>query len=193
LLAVPALCGTGFTRNADATLKGFGLKAVVAPVRGLRLEGSAGYVKVRFDQIFFLDPVTGVLTNFASTSHLPYVPGRTAHAAATYMFDPMANGTVPSVRADYSWRSRRWFHTNNLANLKPLNDQIAGGELWSAGGSIVLSDMPFGRAKGQVSVFAENLLDKAYRFQGVDFGSLGFAGNVYGAPRRLGIDLKLNF
>jgi len=47
---------------------------VVAPVRGLRLEGSAGYVKVRFDQIFFPDSVTGVLTNYASKSHLAYVP-----------------------------------------------------------------------------------------------------------------------
>ena len=185
--------GTGFTRNADATLKGFELEAVVAPTNGLRLEGSVGYVKARFDQIFFPNPTTGALTNYASISHLPYVPAWTTHAAATYMFEPMANGMVPSVRVDYSWRSRRWFHTNSLSNLNPFNDVIADDGYDLLGASIVLADIPLGAAKGQLSFFAENLLNEEYRVQGVDFGSLGFAGNVYGTPRRLGVDVKLNF
>ncbi len=185
--------GTGFTRNADATLKGFELEAVVAPTKSLRLEGSVGYVKARFDQIFFPNPVTGALTNYAAISHLPYVPAWTTHGAATYTFEPIANGMVPSVRVDYSWRSRRWFHTNNLSNLNPFNDVIADNGYDLLGASVVLANIPIGAAKGQLSLFAENLLNEEYRVQGVDFGSLGFAGNVYGTPRRIGADVKLSF
>ena len=61
------------------------------------------------------------------------------------------------------------------------------------GASVVLADIPLGGSKAQLTFFAENLLDADYRVQGIDFGSLGFAGNVYGTPRRLGADLKLAF
>ena len=121
------------------------------------------------------------------------MPSWTTHGAATYTFEPWANGMVPSVRVDYSWRSRRWFHTNNLTNLNPFNDVIADNGYDLLGASVVLADIPIGAAKGQLSLFAENLLDEEYRVQGVDFGSLGFAGNVYGTPRRIGADVKLSF
>jgi len=185
--------GTGFTRNANATLKGFELETIVAPINGLRLEGSVGYVHARFDQIFFPDPLTGLLTNFASISHLPYVPAWTTHGAAQYTFRPMASGITPSIRVDYSWRSRRWFHTNNLSNLNPFNDNIADPGYGLLGASIVVGDIPLGRAKGEVALWGDNLTDKAYRVQGVDFGALGFAGNVYGTPRRFGVDVKVKF
>lgn len=185
--------GTGFTRNADATLKGFELETTVAPTRNLRINGSVGYVKARFNRIFFPDPVTGELRNFAAISHFPYVPAWTAHGAIQYTFPQFDNGIEPSVRLDYSWRSRRWFHTNDLANLNPFNDRIAGAAYGLLGASIVLADIPIGGSKAQLTFFAENLLDTDYRVQGIDFGSLGFAGNVYGTPRRLGADLKLAF
>lgn len=185
--------GTGFTRNAEATLKGFEFEVVAAPVNGLRVEGSVGYVKARFDQIFFPDPITGVLTNFASISHLPYVPAWTAHAAVQYAFGSTANGMTPSLRVDYSWRSRRRFHTNNLSNLNPYNELIADNGYALVGASLVLAQIPVAGLKGEVSLFAENLLNEKYRVQGVDFGSLGFAGNVYGTPRTLGADFKIAF
>jgi len=185
--------GSGFTRNADATLKGFELETVLAPIRGLRFDGSVGYVHARFDQIFFPDPATGLLENFASISHLPYVPAWTTHGAAQYTFEPMANGIIPSVRVDYSWRSRRWFHTNNLSNLNPFNDRIADAGYGLLGASIVIADIPIGGSKGEISLWGENLTNTVYRIQGVDFGALGFAGNVYGTPRRFGVDVKMGF
>ncbi|MCP1470267.1 hypothetical protein J3E64_001955 [Sphingobium sp. OAS761] len=93
---------------------------------------------------------------------------------------------------DYSWRSRRWFHTNNLSNLNPFNDRIADSGYGLLSANIVIADIPLGDAKGQLSLWGENLTDKAYRVQGVDFGALGFAGNVYGTPRRFGTDIKVN-
>ena len=184
--------GSGFTRNADATLKGFELEVNATPLHGLRLDGSVGYVKARYKTIFFPDPVTKVLTNFASISHFPYVPAWTAHGAIQYTFAPIG-GVVPSIRADYSWRSRRYFHTNNLANLNPFNDDISQGAYGLAGGSLVLSDIIIGGVKSEVTLWAENLFNKAYRIQGVDFGSLGFAGNVYAMPRRVGVDFRVTF
>ncbi|OCC23452.1 hypothetical protein MB02_11575 [Croceicoccus estronivorus] len=185
--------GTGFTRNANATLKGFELETVLVPVKGLRIEGSTGYVQARFDEIYFPDPISGDLTNFADISHLPYVPAWTAHAAAQYAFQPFANDIRTSVRVDYSWRSRRWFHTNNLSNLNPFNDEIADGAYGLLGASIVMGNIPFGSLRGEVSLWGENLTNTEYRIQGVDFGALGFAGNVYGNPRRFGVDFKVDF
>ena len=45
----------------------------------------------------------------------------------------------------------------------------------------------------RVSLWGKNLTDEEYREYGIDFGSLGFAGNVYGEPRTYGLDLVYRY
>ena len=44
-----------------------------------------------------------------------------------------------------------------------------------------------------MSLWSRNLTDEEYRVHGVDFGALGFAGNVYGEPRSVGVDFMVAF
>jgi len=183
--------GSGFTRNANAHISGFELEAIAAPARGLTLNGSVGYVKAVFDQLAYPAPGTGVLTNYASVSHFPYVPKWTTHVGGQYDL-PEIGAVKPALLIDYSWRSGQYFFPNSLLN--PFNDQIRAKGYGLLNGSIVLSAIPLGdRARAEITLWTENLLDRHYRIQGVDFGALGFAGNVYGVPRRLGVDLKISY
>jgi iron complex outermembrane receptor protein len=50
-----------------------------------------------------------------------------------------------------------------------------------------------GRTKIEVAVWVDNIANKYYRISGIDFGSLGFGGNIFSPPRTFGVDLKLDF
>jgi iron complex outermembrane receptor protein len=45
----------------------------------------------------------------------------------------------------------------------------------------------------RVSLWGKNLTDEEYRNWGIDFGSLGFAGDVYGEPRTYGLDVSYQY
>ena len=45
----------------------------------------------------------------------------------------------------------------------------------------------------RVSLWGKNLTDEEYRQWGIDFGSLGFAGDTYGEPRTYGLDVVYNY
>jgi iron complex outermembrane receptor protein len=44
-----------------------------------------------------------------------------------------------------------------------------------------------------ISLFVENLTNEHNISSGIDFGALGFAGNIYSPPRRIGVDAKISF
>jgi iron complex outermembrane receptor protein len=186
---------TGFTNPARATFKGFEAELEAVPVDGLTLGASVGYVDAGYKSIYFPAPGTGVLTNYASISHFVYVPKWTTHVGAQYDFPETGVGRF-SVRGDWSTMSKRWFHVNNLPTLNPFNDQIASGGWGQVDARVTLSDIPVhfgGRSEAEASFYVENLTNEHYRVSGIDFGSLGFAGNVYSMPRRFGVDLKLAY
>jgi iron complex outermembrane receptor protein len=54
-------------------------------------------------------------------------------------------------------------------------------------------DLPLGEGRGRILLWGKNLTDEEYRVAGIDFGGLGFAGNVYGEPKSYGIDLIYEF
>lgn len=55
---------------------------------------------------------------------------------------------------------------------------------------ITLSELEVIGKKASIAVWGKNLTDEAYRVHGIDFGGLGYAGNVYGEPRSFGVDLN---
>jgi iron complex outermembrane receptor protein len=45
----------------------------------------------------------------------------------------------------------------------------------------------------RVSLWGKNLTDEEYRNWSIDFGSLGWAGSVYGEPRTYGLDVVYSY
>jgi len=61
-------------------------------------------------------------------------------------------------------------------------------------GRISLNDIDLGGCCGKgvmrVSLWGKNLADEEYRNFGIDFDSIGFAGNRFGWPRTYGLDVE---
>jgi iron complex outermembrane receptor protein len=185
--------GAGFQQSANAHYKGFELEAQAAPTRGLSITGSLGYVDPKYTDIYFAAPGTGVLTNYAASAHFSQIAKWTAALGAQYSFPASAYGAW-AIRADYSYRSSRWYTSTNLSNTNPFGADIvdAGYGLLSA--RATLSNIPIREGlKAQISVFGDNLTDTVYTAQGIDYGTLNWAGSVFGPRRTWGVEAKVAF
>jgi iron complex outermembrane receptor protein len=180
----------GQTFNADATYKGGEVELAVVPTSGLTLSANLGYVDPKYRRIFFLDPATGVPRNYASQAKFPYVPKWNANAAIDYEFAKTSIGSLVA-HVDYSFVSKRYFHASNLPDQAPFNETIAAPATGLFNGRLSLVDIRVADTNVEISAWVNNIANKHYRVAGIDFGTLGFAGNVYGVPRTIGIDLKL--
>lgn len=184
----------GGVKNANANYAGFELELQARPTEGLTLDGSVGYVHPEYKSIYFPNPTTGALQNYASSAHFPYVPEWTSHVGAQYEHDLVDLGKL-ILRLDYSHESEKYFFTTSLPTQNPFNDLIKspGQDLVSA--RLILADVSVGgRLKLETSLWAENLLNDKYVAQGVDYGpALGFATKTYAIPRTIGIDLKITY
>jgi iron complex outermembrane receptor protein len=182
-------------KNANAHYSGFELEVQAKPAAPLLIEASIGYVRPRYDRIYFPDPVTGVLTNYAGSSYFPYVPEWTNHVGIQYELPPVAIGRV-ILRGDYSYQSGKHFFTTSLPNQNPFNELIASPSQNLVSARITLTDMAVwnGRLAMETSLWGENLLNEHYLIQGVDFGpALGFATKTFGLPRRFGVDVRVSY
>jgi len=195
--------GIGTTSNANAYYEGFELEVQAVPTKNLSIDGSIGYVNPVYEQFpYLVANAAGTLVqqNIASIGKFPYVPDWTGHLGIQYTFDDTPMGT-PSIRADYSMISERYFHTQNLplaatgGASNQFNNVIKdpGQNLISI--RAMLSDIPVldGKARMEVDVYGENLLDQDLRDSAIDFGGLGFAGISYGMPRSFGFDVKVDY
>lgn len=194
-LQVAQFTGTnGVTDNANARYPGFEVEVQAIPVTRLRIDASVGYVNPAYTKFPYPIPgaSAGAVGEFKDIAKFPYVPKWTTHAGASYSLPPSAIGQL-SVRVDYSTQSKRYFHPLNLANANPLNNAIADpGQRWLSA-RISLVDVPLGSAKADIAVWGDNLTNRDNVVSGIDFGALGFAGQVYGIPRRFGMDVKLTY
>ncbi len=182
-------------KNANADYSGFELEAEARPIESITVEGSLGYVHPEYQQIFFPNPVTGVLTNYASSSHFPYVPEWTNHLGVQYEFPELGFGRF-IVRADYSYQSSKYFFTTDLPSQNPFNDLITSPDQNLVSARLTLTDVSIwnGKANLEASLWGENLLNEQYVIQAVDFGpALGFATKTYGEPRTFGFDVKVKY
>jgi len=195
--------GGGFTNNASARFRGFELELQAVPVNGLTLDGSVGYVDPKYNEIFFIVPATpvpghrpqpgevaGGLANYADISKFPYVPKWTVHLGAQYLSEDIGVGRL-LLKIDFSHTSRRYFMTNILNGLN-FADAIADPGQHQFDARIGLMEIPVGGKSLDISLFAENFTNEHNIVAGIDFGALGFAGNIYNQPRRIGLDAKIS-
>jgi iron complex outermembrane receptor protein len=182
----------GQTFNANASYRGFELELVAKPVSAITLSANLGYVDPKYKEVFFVNPATGLPQNYADQAKFPYVPKWNGSLDALYTKD-VGFGTA-SVNVNYTYVGKRRFHISNLANQSPLNEFIASPGFGMFNARASLGDIEVGsRVKMEVSLWVDNIANKEYRAAGIDFGSLGFGGNVFGPPRTYGVDLRFEY
>lgn len=156
----------------------------------MTINGNFGYVDLQYKSFIIRDPATDMLMDIAKSARFIYSAGATANVGAEYRFGDLGIGTL-SVRLDYSYRGRTYFHSTTILN--PFNNALSDGKVGLLDGRITLADMQWGGGKAQLSGWVRNITNKDYLLGAVDFGSLGFGTVGYAQPRTYGLDLRMSF
>jgi iron complex outermembrane receptor protein len=196
--------GGNQTVNANAKYDGFELEVQAAPVEGLTLTATYGYVKPKYTSFpraldagrvspgcTPLVAVTGTTVgqDCAAIAEFTYFPKKTGDASIRYEFPAEDYGTW-SVFLAYQYRGRTEMSQFDLPST-PFQDVVAAKAYGIVNGRIALSDIPIGAARAELALFGNNLLNKDYNAQGIDFGS--FAAVIFGVPRTVGLEGRIEF
>ncbi|MFN8544247.1 MAG: TonB-dependent receptor [Candidatus Binatia bacterium] len=174
---------TTLENAAAATIYGTEVEAVAQPVKGLQLRVGYGYLHPEYDEFCEShDPVTGRCTaDVANQRSFVLSPKHTVTTGIGYTAPPTPCGVV-SAALDAYWQDDVVF----AAKDNNLDGQSAYAVL---NGRLQLSEIPVPEGSLSVALWARNLTDTKYRTFGIDFGALGYAGNTYGNPRLLGVNV----
>jgi iron complex outermembrane receptor protein len=205
--APPSTTGTGGSSalNANAKYKGFELEGQAIPIQGLTLTAAVGYLDAKYSSFPVALDTGNILTpgctaitsgasvvgmDCASIASVTNVPKWTVSAGVGYEFEPTSYGTW-SARLDYAYKSSIQWGTLQLIRT-PNKNAIESKSYGVLNGRISLAEIPLsGSARGRISAFGENLTNKKYVVQGIDFG---FAGTVVFSQRRtVGVEGAVEF
>ena len=172
--------------NAGAgTYEGFELEIVAAPIDGLTIEASYGYLDAQYDEFLARNPATDQLEDISGVTTVTQAPKNSGNVGVQYDFAPIEIGQF-SARMDVAYKDSFVFH--------PFNNQFdSTDDRTLVNARLSLNNIAVGDGELRVSLWGKNITDEEYRNWGIDFGSLGFAGDVYGEPRTYGIDLSYQF
>ncbi|AXU20922.1 hypothetical protein C7W88_18100 (plasmid) [Novosphingobium sp. THN1] len=160
---------------AKATIQGVEVEASVVPVRGLRFDGTLGYIDAKYDRF---DNLTGLAAGQAATDlKFDRVPKWTYSIGGSYDRDLGENAKL-RLHAGYTWRSHVF---TDLLNTKSLEQKAYG--LLDAGASIDLG-------RWSIGVFGRNIANVEY----AEIKSAGVGYNAFGgSPRYYGMELGWHF
>jgi iron complex outermembrane receptor protein len=164
------------TVNAgDGHSYGAELEAYLRPAPGLTIDGSAGYLKFKYDRI---NPATGITL----AMNAPFVSKWTGSAGIQYVADFGGGSLTP--RLDWSYHSSFFYQAVNA----PLN-RIPGRSLFNARLTWESRDGGW-----SLSGSVTNLFDKFYYVgSSENVNSFGVSSNVVGRPREWAITVKKKF
>ena len=162
------------------------------PTPEWQFEANWGHTWPKFKQFLFQPSIGAPIVDIAGDARFSYFSKTSLYFAAQYTLDTTSIGDL-SVRVGYSWKSGQFFHPSNLFNAR--NEQIKSGPHTNLSANITLSNIPTGNenVNFQVSLYGTNLMNKAYRHQGTDFGSLGFGTNFFNRPRVVGFNVTASY
>jgi iron complex outermembrane receptor protein len=182
---------TAVTLNAGkARYKGIEIEVNAAPVRGLTTYATFGYVDRQYKEFLFFDTATGQTLDLADVAYFPQSASTTFNAGAKYEFPEFSFGKL-AAQVDYNYMSKRYFNPNPLS--APFSEQMAAAPRGLVDARLTLSELSIGSGNLTLSIWGKNITDKKYKVVGIDFGQLGFAGNIYGEPASYGLDLGVKF
>jgi outer membrane receptor protein involved in Fe transport len=174
-------------RNAgDAEIKGVEFEAVAAPIEGLTLNASVGYLHARYtDVLAGVLAVSGPNPFQAGTfvgAPLPKTPTWKINFSPRYEFK-LANGGSITAIGDWTYTSSIWNNAQRTYLLKRPAVQVVNASLAYAdpGGA------------WSVSVGGTNLTDKRYLTTGNENIAAGAIFGTYSRPREAYVRLGVTF
>ncbi len=175
--------------NAGAsTLQGIEFDITMVPVEGLTIDLTYGYLDAQFDEYIALNPATNMLEDISNVATVQQAPKNSAALGVQYDFEPFSFGAL-SARMDVTYKDKVVFH--------PIDTQYSSADDRTLiNGRLSLNDIKLGcceKGSLRVSLWGKNLSDEEYREWGVDFGSLGWAGDTFGEPRTYGLDVVYSY
>jgi iron complex outermembrane recepter protein len=170
----------------QATYQGLELELVALLTRGLLLEATYGYLDAEFDEYLARNPATDREEDIADVTTVSRAPENNASVALQYDFDPFSFGTL-SARVDVMYTDGYTFH--------PFQNQYDSADDHTlVNARLSLKDIGLGdNGNLRVAAWVKNAFDEEYREWGIDFSSLGFAGDTFGRPRTYGVDVVYEF
>lgn len=153
----------------------------------LSLDGSVGYVK-KDPKEFPAGDVNNVIRNVASIQNLGYSPDYTANVGATFKY-PVGSLDM-TARVGYNYTSSFWMFGNPLT--APFGKETKGDARGLLDAQLRLDNIKIGN-KTSVTFWGKNLTNKAYVVRSVDFGSFGYATDIWGDPRTYGVTVDMAF
>lgn len=172
----------------SATYRGIEFDITMVPVDGLTIDLTYGYLDTKFDEYMARNPQSNLLEDISHVTTVPLAPENTASLGVQYDFMPSDFGQL-SMRLDVSYKDSFVFH--------PFNNQYDSTDSRTlVNARVTMKDIRLGCCGDgalRVSLWGRNLTDEEYRQWGIDFGTLGFAGAVYGEPRTYGIDITYSY
>ncbi|HEY4544818.1 MAG TPA: TonB-dependent receptor [Pedomonas sp.] len=170
-------------------LKGFEAEMVAAPVAGLRLDASVGYIDTKYKQFDFLDPTTNQVIDVAAQAKPAYTPTWSVRVGGEYSQE-LSLGTA-RLRVDYSYRSTQYYYPLDFTT--PFNEQVRSRPDYNLKARLSLEEIAVGGSTMEIGIWGDNLTNDENISYSIDFGSLGFAGSTFKKPRTYGIDAKISF
>ncbi|MFM7028216.1 MAG: TonB-dependent receptor [Chakrabartia sp.] len=151
------------------------------------LDGSFGYVKKK--PVDFPAGDTGnVIRNVASIQELGYSPNYTANIGATAKY-PVGSLDM-TARVGYNYTSSFWMFGNPLT--APFRNETKGDARGLLDAQLRFDGIGIGK-KASVTFWGKNLTNKAYVVRSVDFGTFGYATDIWGDPRTYGVTVDMAF
>jgi len=186
------LAGTGGAASttvnaAKATYTGIEAEVLAQIADGFTVDASFGYTDRKYKKFTFVDPMTGVPADISDVAKFQYSAATTANVGAQYETG-LGNFGKLIARTDWSYRSKVYWHPVN-----PFNEEISDGGVGLLSARLSITDIAVGGARASIALWGKNLTKEDYLLSGIDFGSLGFAGVMYGDPRSYGVELGFKF
>jgi len=169
---------TGIEADAQAILTSFA-----------SIDGSVGYVDIKYEQFNAGLSTTGAVVNIASVAQSAYTSPLTANLALN-VHAPVGSGNARFFgRIGYTYMDGQYSFASNLSS--PFNNAIKGGNRNLFDLQLGLERISIGGAEGQLKFWMKNLTNEHALVRGIDFGALGFAGGYYEEPRTYGLTLGI--
>ena len=172
--------------QGDQDTKGFEVEVTAVPVRGLTLNGSAGYTDFELKSV---NPILGTLTTFLPSNR----PKWTALLSGRYESEPVFDEARVVVRVDASWRSK--VRNFTFAPVPPGYETLEySAASWVVNSRISLQDIKLKRGRAEVALWVRNLTDNDLPMFSFNPGRPPYFGaTAYYPARTFGIDVNFDY
>lgn len=182
---------TSMLKNAgEARIKGVELELTARLTPAMQLSAGWGHTDFNYREfITDVDEIAGTNVDAAGIAKPVMAPRNSWNAAIDYSFQPTRLGVV-SARIDATYTGAQMFH--------PFDNDYTKAESRSlVNARISIDEVPLSKGDLRLSLWGKNLTNEEYRVNGIDFGvdsgSLGFAGVIYGPLRSYGVDIVYHY